>query len=166
MEKWASGPLLASFIVKPPLFMNGHAYYVMDRRQQRVFLYPPRGRIHGDSCPRRSRHQGHQKFVAETDPRLFPDPTIERYDASIDARRIECLGRIYSRALNTMYIYIYICMIVDAWKRVNWNGREGKGGGGSREIEKNRWVRYEAKRREASWQFQSRSLVRRRSIKL
>lgn len=88
--------------------MNGHAYYVMDRRQQRVFLYPPRGRIHGDSCPRRSRHQGHQKFVAETDPRLFPDPTIERYDASIDARRIECLGRIYSRALNTMYIYIYM----------------------------------------------------------
>lgn len=80
--------------------MNGHAYYVMDRRQQRVFLYPPRGRIHGDSCPRRSRESSRReaprgarsskiRYPLHDPPPLLP--TIERYNASIDARRIECL---------------------------------------------------------------------------
>lgn len=59
-------------------------------------------------------------------------------------------------ALNSVYIYIY--MIVDAWKRVNWNGR-----GFSRDGEESMGPIRKAKRREAS---SARSLVRRRSIKL
>lgn len=36
------------------------------------------------------------------------------------------------------YVYIYICMIVDAWKRVNWNGREGRERGRGRRFSRDR----------------------------
>lgn len=102
----------------------------MDGRQQRVFLYPPRGR---DRAAGRGSPPWIKNSWRKIPPSAFPPRSISPRSRQIynDANRgrrapIECLDRIFTRGTGlvssvcAVYMYTY-----DAWKRVNWSGREG-----------------------------------------